>query len=559
MIPGFGQPHLEEKLRILKTNLCKLAAFPGARVDVTLCVYDDSDVDPVVSALLAEFAPRLCIHVVREPGIVGQFLLRHAPPAKTSQYNYVMLLLDDVELQEDWDWGTVLRLKKQFHLNIVSPSLTPSSNYQYEYMRTIPSSPCSLKLAAAAEMFCYFMDSESYAAYYKYLDAANPWLWGIDLVLHKHAGFHIGLLNHVTMHHHYQSTCYGNFPDIQPYDCFLKYLDRFHETPQTLAELPAAYYLITEVAPPRHLAASPLSKACQERKGEAGYLAMLRNILDTGERKLGRNGYTLSVFGEHLEFDFRDGFPLLTTKRVFWKGIVEELLWFLKGHTDAKELQAKGVHIWDGNSTREFLDRNGLHDYPEGVCGPIYGFQWRAFNGQYPTRDGGVDQLKSVLEELTKDFASRRALLSGWNPSQIQAMCLPPCHVLYQFTRSDIGLCCHMYQRSADTFLGVPFNIASTALLTLILATALGTQPHRIRISFGDTHIYEEHVDVVKQQLMREPYPLPSVRITAPPPPPPPTTSDVSSVLHWIESLTLDDFTLQYYKCHSLLRAEMKA
>jgi len=550
LIPGFGEPHLSDKVRILNSNLQKLSCFPGRSVDVCVCVYDNSD-------FTASLVVPSNIHMqfTHEPGIVGAFIKRYANPEQLFKYHYIMLLLDDIELQDNWDWHVILRMKKQFQLNILSPSLTLDSIYEYKYMLTAASNPATLKITSAAEMFCYLMDIQSYAAYYKYLDDANPWLWGIDLILHKHAGFNIGILNNITMRHYYKSTCYDKFPNIQPYSRFLEYLAKFNETPQTLADMPSTFYYITESAVPTHLNSSPSSIACRERRGEIGYLAMLQNILSEGHQKLGRNGYTLSSFGEHLEFDFKDGFPLLTTKRVFWKGIVEELLWFLKGHTNAKDLQEKGVHIWDGNTTREFLDRNGLTDYPEGMCGPIYGYQWRAFNGNYPSFDGGVDQLREVIEELTRDFSSRRALFSGWNPSQLKAMCLPPCHVLYQFTIGEAGLCCHMYQRSADTFLGVPFNIASTALLTTILATALKTRPHKIRISFGDTHIYQEHIDVVKQQISRVPYQLPHVSITDAPP----SSNEPSSIIDWIESLSYESFDLQNYKCHSILRAEMKA
>lgn len=550
LVPGFGSPNAEHKLEILRSNLSKIRSHSWTVCHIVICAYDQT-----VFPDLVEYDPN--ITVVRGPGIVGQFIKKHAPPSKVGSYDYCMLLLDDVELIDNWSWQQILYLKNTFHLNIVSPSLTATSKYEYSYMLESQNST-KLKITSACEMFCYVMDTMSYQVYYNFITDENPWLWGIDLVVHKHIGFTIGLLNKITMHHHYKGTCYDKFPDVQPYERFLNFLKQFNETPTTLAALPAVNYWITEVAPAIHESGSSMSKAwclADMRKGERGYLTLLEKIIYTGERKEGRNGHTISTFGEHLEFNFNDGFPLLTTKRVFWKGIVEELLWFLKGHTDAKELQEKGVHIWDGNSSREFLDQNGLTEYADGICGPIYGYQWRCFNGEYPSHTNGIDQLKVVIEELQKDFSSRRAVMSGWNPVQLHKMCLPPCHVLYQFTRSNEGLCCHMYQRSADTFLGVPFNIASTALLTLIIATALHIKPHKIRISFGDAHIYETHLDVVKQQLQRAPYDPPTVQIANSPPEN--ATSD--EIIQWIESLTSSNIGLLNYACHSGLKADMIA
>lgn len=291
-------------------------------------------------------------------------------------------------------------------------------------------------------------------------------------------------------------------------------------------------------------------------EGESGYLNLLRDLIETGEEREGRNGKTRSLFGSRLVFRLDEGFPLLTTKRMFWRGIVEELLWFLRGSTDAKELQAKGVHIWDGNTTREFLDQCGLRDYAEGECGPIYGRQWRAFNGAYPSREGGVDQVAYLLRELSENPHGRRAVLSAWNPSQQHMMCLPPCHVLYQFYVSKDGLCCQMYQRSCDTCAGLPFNIASTALFTMILAHVLHLPVNKIILVIGDTHLYEEHLEGAKQQIERIPGTLPMVNITREAPP---KDASVQEKIEWIESLSYDDIVLSNYTPQSLIKYVMIA
>jgi thymidylate synthase len=289
---------------------------------------------------------------------------------------------------------------------------------------------------------------------------------------------------------------------------------------------------------------------------ERKYLKLIQKIMLEGEERRGRNGITKSVFGEKLEFCFEDGFPLLTTKRMFLRGIVEELLWFLRGSTNANELKEKGVMIWDGNTTREFLDAKGLSDYPVGECGPIYGYQWRCFDGDYPNKEGGVDQLRYVLSELTSNPHGRRALLTGWNPKHLDKMCLPPCHVLYNFYMSSKGLSCQMYQRSCDTCTGLPFNIASTSLLTYIIATCLHVPVDRIIIVIGDAHIYEEHYVNAVEQVSREPIAYPSIAIMKPPPP---QGASVDDMIAWIENLTYDDFSLTGYKYHPPLKYAMVA
>ena len=252
-----------------------------------------------------------------------------------------------------------------------------------------------------------------------------------------------------------------------------------------------------------------------ENRDEKKYLQLLEKILNNGSPKKGRNGTILSLFGERLEFDISDKFPLLTTKKMFWKGIVGELLWFLNANTDSKKLENNGVRIWQGNSSREYLDSIGLTEYKEGDCGPIYGFQWRNFNGTYygtekdyvKTGDG-VDQLKEIIRLIKNEPNSRRIFMSGWNPTQMKQMALPPCHVSYQFYVQNGELSCQMYQRSGDMFLGVPFNIASTALLTYIIANITNLKPKKIILIIGDAHIYSEHVNAVQKQLTRKPKPF---------------------------------------------------
>lgn len=289
---------------------------------------------------------------------------------------------------------------------------------------------------------------------------------------------------------------------------------------------------------------------------EQGYLDLIKNIMKTGDVRSGRNGKTLCIFGGRLEFDLTKGFPLLTTKKMYWKGIVEELLWFLRGSTDANELKNKGVHIWDGNTTRAFLDARGLTDYAEGECGPIYGFQWRCFGGDYPKHENGVDQLEYVLRELHNNPHGRRAIINAWNPKQMEKMCLPPCHVLYNFFVSDKGLSCQLYCRSQDIMLGTPYNIASTALLTHIIAKVLHMSVDRVILVTGDTHIYEQHMDGADEQISRTPFEFPELTISKEAPA---LESSIETKLRWIESLTIDDFAIDNYNSHGTIRMAMVA
>jgi len=291
-------------------------------------------------------------------------------------------------------------------------------------------------------------------------------------------------------------------------------------------------------------------------ENEAGYLNLLKETLKEGEVKTTRNGVVFSKFGCMIKFNDINNFPLLTTKKMFFRGIVEELLWFLRGSTDANELIAKKINIWTGNSTRKYLDSVGLTEYKEGELGPVYGWQWRKFGEDYNNPETkGKDQIRYLLEELIKPDNSRRAVLSGWNPVDLNKMALPPCHILYIFNKTSKGLSCHMTLRSSDLFLGLPFNIASTALLTQILATVLNINISEICLSICDAHIYKEHVNQIDKQVLLEPYDLPKLIIKKFPPP---VDSSIDEKINWIESLKYEDFELKDYLSHPALPAIMK-
>jgi thymidylate synthase len=258
---------------------------------------------------------------------------------------------------------------------------------------------------------------------------------------------------------------------------------------------------------------------------EQQYLDLIQDILVNGSLELGRNGNTFVKFGHMMRFSLDNGqLPLLTTKRVAYKACLEELLWFLRGQTDARLLQERNVHIWDGNASREFLDNRGLTDYPEGILGPIYGFQWRHFGATYCSDTGkpypnqqGIDQLKQVIDQLKDPTqrSSRRILMSAWNPLDLDKMALPPCHVLVQFHVSNgTQLSCALYQRSCDIGLGVPFNIASYSLLTHLLAKYCGLEAKEFVYFMGNAHIYESHIPGLRIQQERDPLPFPRIQIS---------------------------------------------
>lgn len=259
------------------------------------------------------------------------------------------------------------------------------------------------------------------------------------------------------------------------------------------------------------------------------YLDLLRHILATGHQKSDRTGTgTISTFGYQMRFDLSEGFPLLTTKKLHLKSIIYELLWFLQGNTNARWLQERGVRIWN-----EWAD-------PDGGLGHIYGFQWRS----WPDYDGGfIDQISEVVRTLKENPDSRRIIVSAWNVADLKRMNLPPCHALFQFYVCDGKLSCQLYQRSADSFLGVPFNIASYALLTMMMAQVTGYEPGEFIHTFGDVHIYNNHLEQVKLQLEREPRQLPVMKIN-------PEVKDIFDFRY-------EDFSLEGYDPWPAIKGEV--
>lgn len=268
---------------------------------------------------------------------------------------------------------------------------------------------------------------------------------------------------------------------------------------------------------------------------EQQYLDGIRDILENGEEREGRNGIVISKAGMMMKWSLTDNtIPLLTSKCVYWKGVKEELLWMLSGSTYAPDLASKRVHIWDKNASREFLDERGLIDNVEGDLGPVYGYQWRHWGHPYEgvfckKNEGdeckidydkrvdytgkGIDQIQNVIDTIRKDPYSRRIIVNAWNVADLNYMALPPCHMFMQFHVSDKGLSCIMYQRSADWGLGVPFNIASYSLLTHMIASVVGIPAYEFVHFIGDAHIYKNHVDVLKSQLDKPLHPFPKVFI----------------------------------------------
>jgi thymidylate synthase len=259
------------------------------------------------------------------------------------------------------------------------------------------------------------------------------------------------------------------------------------------------------------------------------YLELMDRVLKSGVEKRDRTGTgTLSIFGHQMRFDLADGFPLLTTKKLFTKAIVYELLWFLRGDTNVHWLQEKGVGIWD-----EWADANG-------ELGPVYGHQWRS----WPNPDGGtIDQIANVVADIRRNPDSRRLIVTAWNPADVPKMALPPCHCLFQFYVAEGRLSCQLYQRSADIFLGVPFNIASYALLTLMVAQVTGLEPGEFIHTFGDAHLYLNHLDQAREQLARKPYPLPAMHLN-------PEVTDIFAFRY-------EDFRLEHYQAHPHIKAEV--
>lgn len=297
---------------------------------------------------------------------------------------------------------------------------------------------------------------------------------------------------------------------------------------------------------------------------EENYLTLLREVSMYGNERKTRNSTVKSVFSRNLTFDLRNGFPLLTTKKMFFTGIVEEFLFFLRGDTDSKKLEEKGVNIWKGNTSREFLDKSGFHDRAEGEMGPMYGYQWRTFGKPFSekkssvsptdlelaseTKETGLDQLAEVVHLIKTDPTSRRIMMTTYNPIQAKEGVLYPCHsIITQFYVNDGVLDLFCYNRSQDLFLGTPFNIASSALLLEVVAIMTSLKPGLLHLSLGDTHIYDNHREVVQEQLKRVPYPFPALTIPR------------FVELERIPDLTISDFILTNYRCHPGIKAGMIA
>lgn len=282
---------------------------------------------------------------------------------------------------------------------------------------------------------------------------------------------------------------------------------------------------------------------------EYQYLNIMKDILENGSKKQSRNAIVYSNFGCQMKFDLRNGFPLLTSKKMPWKTVLRELLWFINGSTDNKLLQEKNVHIWDGNSTTEFLKTRGLDHYEEGDLGPIYGFQWRHFGAEYIDHKTdytgrGIDQLQWIINEIKSNPSSRRLIMSAWNPVDLNKMALPPCHVMVQFNIDGEYIDAQLYQRSGDMFLGVPFNIASYSFLLHIVGKLTNYIPRYFVHTLGDVHIYENHIDAVNNQLLRIPSKFPTLIV-----------NEITS----IDTIKEEMFEIVDYNFYPTIKAEMIA
>ena len=303
-----------------------------------------------------------------------------------------------------------------------------------------------------------------------------------------------------------------------------------------------------------------LKRCCEANKyrhnkynEENQYLNLLDDILSSHNNQEGRNGNTLSIFGSTMHFSLEHNkMPIMTTKKVAWKTCLRELLWFIKGDTNNKHLKDKNVHIWDENGSRQFLDGRGLTKFMEDDLGPIYGFQWRHYNAKYngcnsDYSNKGIDQLKEVIECLKdpEKRNSRRMIITAWNPCQLDIMALPPCHIFMQFNvTNNSKLSCAMYQRSNDEACGTCFNIASYCFLTHLLAKHCDLEPYEFLYYKGNCHIYEEHIDNIKVQVLREPFEFPTLEI-------------INKREH-IEDSVEADFVVNNYKYHDTIKYIMK-
>ena len=289
---------------------------------------------------------------------------------------------------------------------------------------------------------------------------------------------------------------------------------------------------------------------CNYNREEYQYLDLIKDILDNGSYRDDRTGTgTISVFGRSMRFDLSGGkIPLLTTKRVYWKGVVAELLWFISGCTNSKILEEQGVNIWKGNGSRTFLDANGFTEREEGDLGPVYGFQWRHFGAKYidcftDYTDQGVDQLKNCIDLIKNEPMSRRIVVNAWNVADLVNMALPPCHTNFQFFVDGRKLSLQMYQRSVDVALGLPFNLSSYGLLLHMVAHATSMEAGELILCFGDTHIYKNHIEGLQTQILREPLNFPTVEFKG----------DVKN----IDEFKLENIVLKNYCSYDTIKMEM--
>tara|TARA_B100000035_G_scaffold220015_1_gene188837 strand:- start:5907 stop:6809 length:903 start_codon:yes stop_codon:yes gene_type:complete len=288
---------------------------------------------------------------------------------------------------------------------------------------------------------------------------------------------------------------------------------------------------------------------------ENQYLSLIKNIIDNGVKEVGRNGTTYSEIGGMMRFSLKDNtIPLMTTKKLAWRTCLKELLWFVNGDTSNDNLQKDNVTIWNGNATREFLDSRGLYNLKENDLGPVYGHQWRFWNAKYDNSETcykgkGIDQLQNIIDEIRyckeNNETSRRLIMSAWNPEQIDEMALPPCHVLSQYHITEGNkLSCSLYQRSGDMGLGIPFNIASYSFLTHLLAKHCDLEAGDFVHFIGNMHIYDDHIEVLKKQIVKTPFDFPKLYI--------------KEKKENIEDYKFEDFKIKNYKFHKQLKMKMR-
>ena len=391
---------------------------------------------------------------------------------------------------------------------------------------------------------------------FKNINKLNEYL--INLDSSKHNYFVIGgesiynyFLNNCKISYIYITKIYSNFncntrfPNINSTNNYFC-LNKITQKQKFIHNKEEIEYQFMEYKPYK----MPISIPKIERGGEYQYLDLIETVLKHGTLRTDRTGIgTKSIFGCQMKYDLLHSFPLLTTKKMFVRGIIEELLWFLRGSTNATELKDKNVHIWDGNTSRDALDNLGFYDKNEGECGPVYGFNFRHFGAIYNDcntnyTNKGYDQIANTIRLIKNNPDSRRILISLWNPLDLDKVVLPPCHVLYQFYVNGKYLSCSMYQRSGDIGLGIPFNIASASLLTHVLAKITNKIPYELTHTIGDAHIYTNHIDALKLQITRTPLPFPKIEIT--------DNSQKS-----VEDFSVNDFNILGYESYPSIKMKM--